>query len=1073
MDCPDLVKFLLTVCFLLCVACAAPPTISANNSTPREGDMLNLTCVTQDQNVTSYAWFLNGAILITSSSPSYVIAYARMAWRDDGNYSCRTVHSDLTYEESPALSITVLRPETPISFKYFILGRNATLTCTPNGNFTFYFFHGPVLIQNSTSNVYRFPVVTFNDAGFYRCGIDDLSAPSPPFEVKVWEAPATPVIQSSPVYPSEGDDTVLTCVASVSSTNYTWTLHGRELANQTERTLYIQDAKPGVNDGNFTCVVYDNVTRSDPSVNYTLKLLPRRPSLQPTGSYTLKPGSDLTLTCVTNSTGVIDYVLLRNNVELRTSNSSVFVFSGLATADSGVYYCAARNYAGQITSAGFYNLTFEQSCPPLQEQGVVLPSATIGHVVETSCPTDYTGTVVARCCTGSIWCQINKSNCTQNGLVDVCNYLTNISKINDTAMKETINSLSTLVKATLEPAPTVSGDLIAITDILGKIGDSLDTDNHQLDSQSLESLVYVADYVLSQDGKVWDEIDHNSSNTDQISDEEASASGIQGKKLLKAIDAISTPRSNNISLFTVKNSMAVQCDSTAEDIYFPPKIINLSKPTDDWLTNTTSQLFLPKESYMASQGSINFCTVMYKVDERKLKVLPWLQQKYPEGRDLADSVIFSNIITCNLNINTANLDPPLRLEFRKGNENETYSVPTCGFLDTTVGEGGVWASTGCHVVEDSATTVVCQCSHLTNFALLMSPHRASKELDNSLSIISIIGCSISMVCLVCTVGVYAVLWKQVKSDRSTLNIHLCVCLFLGYIIFLSCVDKAQNRAGCVVIAAVLHYIFLVIFFLMLAESVELFKSVTMVFKSNSILIQLLVLAYVAPAVIVALSLCITTAEGYGFEDFCWLSTENGVIWAFIVPVLLIILINFATIVQVLRVMQGTKHMMSQTAKEKAKITIRTIGLLSPVLGVTWVLGVLSVNEDSVVFQYLFAILNSLQGVFIFIFYCIVPQQVKKSLLALIQKTYLRLTSAIQSRINIKKKPDVRHKLSSTQTPSVSDTNLTSSGQSRSANVYDVYAINPAFGDERREKHSEITSETTSSDFSVTDTTTVN
>ena len=35
-------------------------------------------------------------------------------------------------------------------------------------------------------------------------------------------------------------------------------------------------------------------------------------------------------------------------------------------------------------------------------------------------------------------------------------------------------------------------------------------------------------------------------------------------------------------------------------------------------------------------------------------------------------------------------------------------------------------------------------------------------------------------------------------------------------------------------------------------------------------------------------------------------------------------------------------------------------MLMPLLGTTWVLGLLSVNSDTVVFQYLFAIVNSLQ-----------------------------------------------------------------------------------------------------------------
>jgi len=40
--------------------------------------------------------------------------------------------------------------------------------------------------------------------------------------------------------------------------------------------------------------------------------------------------------------------------------------------------------------------------------------------------------------------------------------------------------------------------------------------------------------------------------------------------------------------------------------------------------------------------------------------------------------------------------------------------------------------------------------------------------------------------------------------------------------------------------------------------------------------------------------------------------------------------------------------------------IANICVLLPLFGLTWVFGIFSVDEDAVIFQYLFAILNSLQ-----------------------------------------------------------------------------------------------------------------
>lgn len=49
-----------------------------------------------------------------------------------------------------------------------------------------------------------------------------------------------------------------------------------------------------------------------------------------------------------------------------------------------------------------------------------------------------------------------------------------------------------------------------------------------------------------------------------------------------------------------------------------------------------------------------------------------------------------------------------------------------------------------------------------------------------------------------------------------------------------------------------------------------------------------------------------------------------------------------------------------------------------ILGCTWCLGVLQVGPAARVMAYLFTIINSLQGAFIFLVYCLLSQQVPQS-----------------------------------------------------------------------------------------------
>ncbi|KAL0186687.1 hypothetical protein M9458_018357, partial [Cirrhinus mrigala] len=43
-----------------------------------------------------------------------------------------------------------------------------------------------------------------------------------------------------------------------------------------------------------------------------------------------------------------------------------------------------------------------------------------------------------------------------------------------------------------------------------------------------------------------------------------------------------------------------------------------------------------------------------------------------------------------------------------------------------------------------------------------------------------------------------------------------------------------------------------------------------------------------------------------------------------------------------------------------KLTTKAVAVLLPILGISWIFGVLAVNDHSLLFQYMFAVFNSLQ-----------------------------------------------------------------------------------------------------------------
>ena len=89
-------------------------------------------------------------------------------------------------------------------------------------------------------------------------------------------------------------------------------------------------------------------------------------------------------------------------------------------------------------------------------------------------------------------------------------------------------------------------------------------------------------------------------------------------------------------------------------------------------------------------------------------------------------------------------------------------------------------------------------------------------------------------------------------------------------------------------------------------------------------------------------------------------------------------INTVVFILVLYRMLGTKFIQDKTQIEKVKAGIKASMVMLPLLGLTWLFGLLGFSPDAIVFKYLFAVLNSLQGLAIFIFHCALNKEVRKA-----------------------------------------------------------------------------------------------
>ncbi|XP_060096686.1 adhesion G protein-coupled receptor E5 [Heteronotia binoei] len=286
---------------------------------------------------------------------------------------------------------------------------------------------------------------------------------------------------------------------------------------------------------------------------------------------------------------------------------------------------------------------------------------------------------------------------------------------------------------------------------------------------------------------------------------------------------------------------------------------------------------------------------------------------------------------------------------------------------------GGWSTKGCQLLESNGNSTHCQCSHLTSFAVLMAFYEVE---DQELAVITRIGLAVSLIFLFVSILTF-LFCRSIQGIRTTIHLHLCLTLFAAHAIFLVGAGNTANKTACAIVAGLLHYFFLSAFCWMFLEGVELYLMVVQVFRIHSLKHwhQILV-GYGLPAAIVGIAVTIDH-RGYGTKQ-CWLSMERGFLWSFLAPVCLIILIN--AIVFVVTIWKLTKKFadinpdMSQLKKQKV-LVITAIAQLC-ILGTTWIFGMFQFSEHSLVMSYIFTILNSLQGFFIFVLHCLLKKQVR-------------------------------------------------------------------------------------------------
>uniref|UniRef100_A0A8B9SCA7 Adhesion G protein-coupled receptor F5 n=1 Tax=Apteryx owenii TaxID=8824 RepID=A0A8B9SCA7_APTOW len=323
-------------------------------------------------------------------------------------------------------------------------------------------------------------------------------------------------------------------------------------------------------------------------------------------------------------------------------------------------------------------------------------------------------------------------------------------------------------------------------------------------------------------------------------------------------------------------------------------------------------------------------------------------------------------------------------------KNTSLKDPQCVFWNFGPSSGGDWNSSGCTPTE-VGSDVICFCTHLTSFSILMSPdesHQGSAE-----DYITYTGLAISIFSLVVCIIIESLVWKYVTNNTTSYIRHVCILniatsLLLADIWFLVTASVHNKKPICTVVTFFIHLFYLSVFFWMLSLGLILFYRLVFILHNTSKTAQKVVafcLGYGFPFVIAVITIAVTLPRDvYTRKKVCWLNWEDSnALLAFVIPVLVIVAINlFITAVVIIKILRPTIGDRTNKQEKNSLIQIgKSVAVLTPLLGLTWGFGLATIiKSSSRAFHILFALLNSLQGLFILVFGTLWDKKIQEALL---------------------------------------------------------------------------------------------
>ncbi|XP_066910546.1 adhesion G-protein coupled receptor G6-like [Clytia hemisphaerica] len=437
-----------------------------------------------------------------------------------------------------------------------------------------------------------------------------------------------------------------------------------------------------------------------------------------------------------------------------------------------------------------------------------------------------------------------------------------------------------------------------------------------------------------------------------------------------------------VSIQTQNRSQATNIKSFDNDEKIEIEFNNHDNLTVVGNIGQVSSIYIPETTFTDILSDIKIISTAYKKDT--------FFSTTPSNKTQTGSYIMSASIKSQ---HIENLTDPIKLKFKIDETKCDASNGTCVFWET---DGNYWSTRGCTTLVNSKNEVTCECNHLTNFAILFNVYQVDEDVLKSqevLNYVSLIGCVLSIVGLLATVIALGCSTGQRKTRRKTgqfMIINFCIALVLLLIVFILITNMEHFHHSstilCHNLSAILHFTIMATFCWTAAQAIFLYKKTVLATKNfqgdnMKSYYASLCLAWGLPMVAAAVTSRFTKSQFDRPDNELCIMKGGIFIYSTIIPIACIILFNLIVFIMVMRKVHGhfkTRASFQQKEDKQIWKRAKAIMICMVLLGLTWIFGFMAVGDLHAPLQWLFCITNTLQGVFVFVFYVLFNDEVRKA-----------------------------------------------------------------------------------------------